>query len=132
MSAAASGNASVMVDIETSPDWMWLGANASTNHTCADATSTSLPVGPKNRCPFYGDPTTPIDGSWSQIADYFAKVASRYTRGGFEDEHGTWRGGGKTYKIDRWEILNEVNHPREHDFNASDYIAFYDEQVRTF
>ena len=126
---AASGNASVIVDIETSPSWMWKGSN-STTLACANSTSIEAPVGPRTRCPYYGLPTEPRSGDWEEIATYFKRVGDWYTQGGFTDEEGRFRASGHHYKIDRWEILNEVNHPREHDFTPQGYIDFYDTQIR--
>jgi hypothetical protein len=125
----AVGNSSVMIDIETSPDWMWLGANASTNHTCANATSVTLPVGPRNRCPYFGDPQQPRDSTWREIAQYFKRVGDWYTQGGFDDDSGSRISSNHHYHFDRWEVMNEVNHPREHDFTPASYIAAYDATV---
>lgn len=132
MAAAGRGNASVIVDIETSPAWMWADANATDTHTCANAASDTLPVGPLTRCPHYGAPRVPRDKSWAEIADYFVDVADWYTRGGFTDSAGLTHISGHAYKFDYWEVLNEVNHPREHDFSPEAIVAFYDAQVQAF
>jgi hypothetical protein len=151
LTAASANNATrTIVDIETSPQWMWtdagacvlLGGSASdpscasthgqpSNATCADATGTALPPGPRTRCPHWGDTRVPRDRSWRELASYFARVAMWYTRGGFWDEQGRWHGGGHLFDETKmlWEVWNEISHSREHGMTLADYIAMYDAHV---
>lgn len=128
----ACGNASVIIDVETSPTWMWADANETDTHTCAMADSITLPVGPRTRCPNYGNPHTPKDPSWGQIAKYFKRVADWYTKGGFTDELGNWHSGGFHYKFDYWEILNEPQLTREHALSTQQVNDYYDAMVLEF
>ena len=137
----AVGDASVIIDIETSPAWMWADANATNTQTCADAHSFTLPVTgapgadpTQLRCPHYGGPHVPKDPTWGQIAAYFKRVADHYTRGGFTDERGQWHAGAAhgPYTFAYWEVLNEVNHAREHAFTPQGIVDFYDAQLKAF
>ena len=135
-----------IVDIETSPQWMWEDAGAcrrqsptdgtcdgvpaaGDNATCADASGDALRPGPRTRCPHWGDTAVPRDRSWRELASYFARVAAWYTRGGFFDERsGVWRASGHRYDEEQltWEVWNEVSHSREHGMSAANYTALYD------
>eukprot|EP00912_Choanoflagellata_sp_UC4_P000609 UC4_evm1s379 len=141
----------VIIDIETSPQWMWEDAGACkplspnddscapanktpdgrSNATCADGSSISLPPGDRTRCPHWGDTHIPRDRSWREIAVYFSRVAQWYTRGGFVDERGIHHYSGHYYDEKRiiWEIWNEINLGREHNVSIEDYVALYDAQV---
>ena len=103
----------IILDIETSPQWMWEDAGACVplphgprdpscpggggNRTCADATGAALPPGDRMRCPHWGDTRVPRDPSWREMAAYFARVALWYTRGGFTDERGVQHKGSSKY-----------------------------------
>ena len=73
------------MDIETSPLWMWENAGACSkqspndpscdwlhghrsNATCADASGSAVPPGPRTRCPHWGDTKVPCDHSWRELA----------------------------------------------------------------
>ena len=143
-----SNKSTAIVDIETSPLWMWKDGGACikqsptdpscawtrgqrTNRTCADASGTRLPPGPRRRCPHWGDAQVPRDPTYKELASYFARVAMWYTRGGFKDEAGLWHSSGHHFDESRivWEIWNEVNHGREHNMTAQQYIKMYDAHV---
>lgn len=111
--------APVVVDIETSPAYMWADANA-TNYQCANASTTTARLAANTRCPFFGDASRPRDPSWREIADYHASVFAHYV-------NGTHRA---PMNITYWEVLNEVDHEREHLFTPESYVALYDVQVR--
>lgn len=125
----ACGDASVTIDIETSPDWMWTDSNESTYHTCASDTSAELPPGPRLRCPHWGDPSHPVDPTWRQLAEYYRNVADWYTKGGFVDADGKEYKSGLKYKFKYWEIMNEPNLVREHGFTPQSITDYYDMQV---
>merc|ERR1712232_402709 len=95
---AAAGNTSVIVDIETSPAWMWADNDPNkTMQTCADDTYTNLSVGLRTRCPCYGCNSEPRDESWQELAGYFRRVAEWYTNGGFVDDDGKSVKSGHSY-----------------------------------
>jgi hypothetical protein len=134
----ATGNASVIIDIETAPAWMWENTcfNISNqtlcvNNTCANNVSDTLPISRRVRCPYYGEAHMPRDKSWREIADYFTRVADWYTKGKFTDEQGLVHHSPQRYKIDYWEVLNEVNGKREHNLTPQQLVDVYDAQVKS-
>eukprot|EP00730_Choanoeca_flexa_P007004 TRINITY_DN12265_c0_g3_i10.p1 TRINITY_DN12265_c0_g3~~TRINITY_DN12265_c0_g3_i10.p1 ORF type:complete len:530 (+),score=74.32 TRINITY_DN12265_c0_g3_i10:1825-3414(+) len=114
-----------IIDIETSPLFMWSDAS-SDNAACANASSINALVSPTTRCPFYGNVSKPRDESWKEIARYHSRIHSWYTDGGFEDDNGIKHTSSWSYSFDYWEVLNEVDLPREHDMTPESYTAFYD------
>ena len=62
-----------------------------------------------------------------EVADYFARLISWYTRGGFTDELGKRHESGYHYRISHWEVLNEIEF--EHHIDAETYTRLYDETV---
>jgi hypothetical protein len=103
----------VVMNISTIPQWMF---------------KTDKPV------PYPDDPdeitwtyeqgTELRDPSGKEVADYFARMVSWYTKGGFHDEYGKWHESGHRYKFDYWEVLNEVEY--EHTMTPEFYTALYD------
>jgi hypothetical protein len=67
------------------------------------------------------------DPSLKEVADYFARVVNWYTQGGFTDEYGKWHASGHHYKIDYWEVLNEIE--LEHAMTQETYTQVYDAVV---
>lgn len=64
------------------------------------------------------------DPSVKEVADYFARVLSWYTKGGFTDELGKYHKSGHYYKIPYWEVLNEPD--LEHRISPQLYTKMYD------
>jgi hypothetical protein len=64
------------------------------------------------------------DPSMKEVADYYGRLVSWYTRGGFKDEYGQEHASNHHYKIDYWEVLNEVDF--EHFMTPQFYTALYD------
>ena len=153
LDAAFANNATrVILDIETSPQWMWEDAGAcvpndrpngpkdkscdsthgnSDNATCADSNGISQSPGPRTRCPHWGDTRVPRDKTWAELASYFARVALWYTRGGFVDDQGVRHESGYYFNETKivWEVWNEITLTREHNMLVADYTAMYDAQV---
>ena len=65
------------------------------------------------------------DPSFKEVADYFARFLSWYTKGGFTDEFGQQHVSGYHYSIPYWEVLNEVE--LEHQMSPQMYTRLYDE-----
>jgi hypothetical protein len=107
---------SVILNFSTIPQWMW---------------KTDKPV------PYPSDPdqvtwdytqgTEPRDSSFKEVADYYARVLSWYTQGGFTDELGKRHDSGHHYSIPYWEVLNEVEF--EHHMSPETYTRLYDAVV---
>lgn len=58
------------------------------------------------------------------VADYYERLVSWYTAGGFTDEYGTFHRSPYHYDLPYWEVLNEVDF--EHAISPQDYTALYD------
>jgi hypothetical protein len=58
------------------------------------------------------------------LGDYYARLASWYTKGGFTDELGKFHSSGYHYDIGYWEVFNEVD--GEHDTTPQQYVERYD------
>ena len=106
-------NHSVVMDISTIPQWMWKTAKP-----------VPYPVDPDEITWDYEQGTELRDPSMKEVADYWARVASWYTKGGFTDEYGKWHESGFHFKFAYWEVLNEVEF--EHSMTPEFYTALYD------
>jgi hypothetical protein len=107
----ASGSHSSVMSFSTIPQWMFV---------------TPQPI------PYPDDPNQVI-WNYSQgtqlsdvkaLGDYFARVASWYTQGGFTDELGKVHSSGHHYDMRYWEVFNEVD--GEHDTTPQQYVERYD------
>jgi hypothetical protein len=110
---AATAGKPVMLNFSTIPQWLF---------------ETDWEVG------YPSDPNEPIwnyeqgtelrDRSLKELGDYYARLVSWYTRGGFWDELGRWHESGHRYRLDTWEVLNEPD--AEHLMTAEQYTERYD------
>ena len=112
---ATSGH-SVDMNISTIPEWMF-----------KTTSPVAYPADPDEITWSYEQGTELRDPSLKEVADYWARVASWYTQGGFRDEYGKWHASDHHYKFDYWEVLNEVEY--EHDITPEYYTAIYDAVV---
>jgi hypothetical protein len=109
----AQARHSVVINFSTIPQWMF---------------KTEQPV------PYPADPDEITwtyehgkdlrDPSRKELAQYYARLVSWYTQGGFTDEAGKRHESGHHYNFDYWEVFNEVDD--EHSMTAQDYTASYD------
>jgi hypothetical protein len=109
----ATAGHSVILNFSTIPQWMF---------------KTDKPV------PYPADPDQAVwnyeqgtefrDPSLKEVADYYGRLVSWYTQGGFTDEAGKRHDSGHHYKIDYWEVLNEVDF--EHQMTPETYTKVYD------
>jgi hypothetical protein len=67
------------------------------------------------------------DPTFKEVADYYARLISWYTQGGFVDELGKRHDSGHHYKVSHWEVLNEPEFER--NFSPEVYSKFYDAVV---
>jgi hypothetical protein len=67
------------------------------------------------------------DPSGKEAGEYFARLLSWYTKGGFADEFGKRHESGFHYSIPYWEILNEPDF--EHQTTPEIYTTIYDATV---
>jgi hypothetical protein len=104
---------SVVVDFSTMPAWMF-----KTDKTVA------FPDDPNQVFWDYTQGTELRDPTMLEAANYFARLLSWYTQGGFTDEMGKCHESGHHYKIAYWEVLNEID--LEHKWTPQQYTKFYD------
>lgn len=67
------------------------------------------------------------DPTFKEVANYFARLFSWYTKGGFTDELGKFHASKYHYKFDYWEVLNEPD--LEHKISPELYTKIYDAVV---
>src|ERR1700733_4107015 len=85
------------------------------------------PVDPSQVTWEYEQGTELRDPSMKEVADYYARLISWYTQGGFTDEYGKRHESGYHYSIPYWEVLNEIDF--EHHIDAETYTQLYDKVV---
>jgi hypothetical protein len=64
------------------------------------------------------------EGGLEDLADYYARLVSWYTNGGFTDRQGNRHASDFHFKIPYWEVFNEPD--SEHRMSPQDYTARYD------
>ncbi len=104
---------SVIINFSTIPQWMF-------------KTPKPIPYPPDaNQVIWdYEQGTELRDPSMKEVADYYGRLLSWYTQGGLTDEAGKFHSSGHHYKIDYWEVLNEIDF--EHNMTPEFYTALYD------
>jgi len=109
---ATSGH-SVVINFSTIPAWMW--------KTDAPVTYPDDPYTPAWN---YNQGASLRDTSMQELAAYYVRLFSWYTKGGFTDELGKFHKSGLFYKIPYWEVLNEPD--LEHNISPQVYTRIYD------
>ena len=107
---------SVILNFSTIPQWMYKTDKP-----------VEYPADPTQVTWNYEQGTEPRDPSFKEVADYYARLVSWYTNGGFTDEFGKRHESGYHYLIPYWEVLNEVDF--EHHISPENYTKLYDEVV---
>jgi len=107
---------SVILNFSTIPQWMFVSDKPWT-----------YPADPTQVIWDYEKGTQLRDPTMKEVADYYARLISWYTLGGFTDEFGKRHESGYHYSIPYWEVLNEIEY--EHQFDAETYTRLYDEVV---
>lgn len=67
------------------------------------------------------------DTTLKELTDYYVRLFSWYTKGGFTDELGKYHASGHHYKFQYWEVLNEPD--LEHHISPQLYTRIYDAVV---
>ncbi|MGH9439532.1 MAG: GH39 family glycosyl hydrolase, partial [Terriglobia bacterium] len=109
----ATAGHSVIVNFSTIPQWMWKTSKP-----------VAYPANPDQADWHYEQGAELVDPSMKQVTDYYGRLVSWYTRGGFKDEYGHEHKSDHHYKITYWEILNEVDF--EHRMTPEFYTHMYD------
>jgi hypothetical protein len=103
----------IMLNFSTIPQWM-----------CLTDKPVPYPANPDEVTWNYEQGTDLRDPTAKEVADYYARLASWYSQGGFTDENGKFHSSPFHYKIALWEVLNEVD--AEHSFTPQTYTKVYD------
>jgi hypothetical protein len=104
---------SVILNFSTIPAWMFKTEKPVT-----------YPVDPNQVDWNYTQGAELRDPSMKEISEYYARLLSWYTKGGFTDELGVYHSSGHHYKVAYWEVLNEIDF--EHHWTPETYTRFYD------
>ncbi|KAJ7599853.1 glycoside hydrolase superfamily [Mycena floridula] len=114
---ATSVSRKPVINFSTIPAWMF--------KTDAPVTYPDDPTVPDFD---YTQGTELVDPTGQQIADYYERLVSWYTLGGFTDELGVTHISNHHFTIPIWEVLNEVDF--EHETTPQDYTLRYDAIVQ--
>ncbi len=106
----------VILNFSTIPQWMFKTEKPVPYPADPDRVTWSYEQGAEFR-----------DPSLKEVADYYQRLVSWYTKGGFSDEYGQWHESGHHYEIEYWEVLNEVD--SEHSMTPETYTRVYDAVV---
>jgi len=112
----ATAGHSVILNFSTIPQWMYKTEKPIAYPSDPDQVTWDYEQGTELR-----DPT------FKEVADYYARLVGWYTQGGFTDEYGKRHESGHHYKIDYWEVLNEIQY--EHKILPETYTHLYDAVV---
>ena len=107
---------SVILNFSTIPQWMFKTEKP-----------VRYPADPDQVTWDYEQGTELRDSSMKEVAGYYARLVGWYTQRGFTDEYGKRHDSGHHYKIDYWEVLNEVDF--EHQMTPETYTHVYDAVV---
>ncbi len=110
---AATDGHPVIVNFSTTPAWLYK----------TDA-PVAYPADPNQVDWSYTQGTELRDPTGKELGDYYARLVSWYTNGGFTDELGLRHESGYHYKLPVWEVLNEVDF--EHNMTPEQYTTRYD------
>ncbi|WP_216841151.1 glycosyl hydrolase family 39 [Acidobacterium sp. S8] len=109
---ATAGHPTVM-NFSTSPAWLYKTDKPITYPEDPNTVDWRYTQGTELR-----DPTD------KELSDYYARLVSWYTKGGFTDELGVRHQSGYHYSFPIWEVLNEVE--AEHSMTPEAYTKRYD------
>jgi hypothetical protein len=112
----ATAGHSVIINFSTIPQWMFKTEKP-----------VPYPADPDQVTWDYEKGTEFRDGNLKEVGDYYARLVSWYTKGGFTDEYGKRHESGHRYKIAYWEVLNEID--GEHQMTPQTYTRVYDAVV---
>lgn len=109
----ATNGHSVILNFSTIPAWLFVTPKP-----------VAYPADPNQVDWNYTQGTELRDPSMKELGDYYARLVSWYVNGGFTDEFGKRHESGHHFKIDYWEVLNEIDF--EHNMTPEQYTARYD------
>lgn len=106
----------VIMNFSTIPQWMFKTEKR-----------VDYPKDPNQVSWSYGGGTELRDTTMKELTDYYVRLISWYTKGGFTDELGKYHKSGYHYNIPYWEVLNEPD--LEHKISPALYTRIYDAMV---
>ncbi|MDQ2862055.1 MAG: glycosyl hydrolase family 39 [Bacteroidota bacterium] len=104
---------SVVINFSTIPAWMFKTEKP-----------VVVPNDPNQVFWAYNEGKELRDPSLKELTDYYVRLMSWYTKGGFTDELGKFHKSDHNYKIPYWEVLNEPD--LEHNTTPQSYTKMYD------
>jgi hypothetical protein len=104
---------SVMMNFSTIPQWMFKTDKP-----------VIYPADPNIVSWTYGGGKELRDSTLKELTDYYVRLVSWYTKGGFIDELGKYHKSDYHYNFDYWEVLNEPD--LEHNMSPQLYTKLYD------
>ena len=113
---AATEGHSTIINFSTIPAWMFKTDKP-----------VKYPDDPNQVFWKYTQGTELRDPSGKELGDYYGRLVSWFTRGGFTDENGKRHESGYHYTFPIWEVLNEIDF--EHNTTPEDYTRRYDAMV---
>ena len=113
---AATEGHSTIINFSTIPAWMFKTDQP-----------VKYPDDPNQVFWKYTQGTELRDPSGKELGDYYGRLVSWYTKGGFTDENGKRHESGYHYTFPIWEVLNEIDF--EHNTTPEDYTLRYDAMV---
>lgn len=105
-----------VVNFSTIPAWMFVDGEV------------DYPADPREIVFDYNRGVDLVDPSGKQLGDYFVRLVSWYTNGGFTDELGIRHESGHAFELPIWEVLNEAD--VEHATTPESYTDRYDTLVK--
>jgi hypothetical protein len=106
----------IIMNFSTIPQWMFKTEKP-----------VVYPADPNQVSWTYGGGTELRDSTLKELTDYYVRLVSWYTKGGFTDELGKYHKSGYHYEIPYWEVLNEPD--LEHSMSPQTYTKIYDAMV---
>ncbi len=113
----ATGDAPTVMNFSTIPAWLFKTDKPVT-----------YPADPNGLGWEYTQGTELRDPTGRELGEYYARLVSWYTNGGFTDENGKTHTSGLHYHFPIWEVLNEVEF--EHLMTPRQYTERYDAIVQ--
>lgn len=110
---AATNGHSVIMNFSTIPVWMFKTKEP-----------VDVPSDPDQVFWSYNKGAELRDTTLKELTDYYVRLFSWYTQGGFTDELGNYHKSGHYYKFQYWEVLNEPD--LEHNISPQLYTRIYD------
>lgn len=106
----------VIMNFSTIPQWMFKTQQP-----------VKVPKDPNQVYWGYGGGQVFRDTTLKELTDYYTRLISWYTKGGFTDELGKYHRSGYHYDFPYWEVLNEPD--LEHHLTPAQYTKVYDAMV---